>query len=95
VLGGALAAGTLAALPAEAAAHSSSASRIAFDVDTDNLSDEGTYGDSGANGLSEGDNANGLANGLDEGDNANGLANGLDEGDNANGLANGLEANGL
>ena len=95
-LGAALAAGTLAVLPAEAAAHNSSASRITFDVDLDNLSDEGTYGDSWANGLDSDDNANGLnsddgANGLNSDDGANGLnsddgANGLNKGDNANGL---------
>ena len=50
VLGGALAAGALAALPAEAAVHGSSAVRAAYDTDLGNLSEDGTYSDSGSGG---------------------------------------------
>jgi hypothetical protein len=107
VLGGALSTGVVAVLPAEAATTVSSGPRFSFDIDLNNLTEDGTYGDD-TNGSSDSDDANGLANGLgdgdqanglSDGDEANGLANGLSEGDQANGLANGLSsgdrANGL
>ncbi|HYI57523.1 MAG TPA: hypothetical protein VEX66_05095 [Microlunatus sp.] len=100
VLGGALSVGVVAALPAEAA----TTSRVSSGLDLSNLTEDGSYSDSGANGLNDSDQANGLssddqANGLSGADHANGLANGLSSGDLANGLANGLSsgdrANGL
>ncbi|MDN5771098.1 MAG: hypothetical protein L0H24_09415, partial [Microlunatus sp.] len=72
VLGGVLSAGALAVLPAEAATYAGSQLTYDINVDVGSLSEDGTYSDSGANGLN-GSDANGLANGLD----ANGLANGL------------------
>ena len=81
-LGAALAVGTLAALPTEAAAYSSSASWTTFDVDPDSFSEEGTYGDSGTSSADEGD----MANSVDNGD----MANSVDNGD----MANSVEARG-
>jgi hypothetical protein len=101
VLGGALSAGVIAALPAEAATVGSSTYRLSSGIDLSKLTEEGSYGSGGlsstdANGLEDSDEANGLsssdqANGLSSGD----LANGLRNTDQANGLANGLAANGL
>ncbi|HEU5484655.1 MAG TPA: hypothetical protein VFU98_07090 [Microlunatus sp.] len=109
VLGGALSAGVIAALPAEATTVGSATAHLSSGIDLSNLTEEGSYGSGGlsdsdanglANGLEDGDGANGLsngdtANGLSSGDFANGLANGLKSSSQANGLANGLAANGL
>src|SRR6187402_633377 len=65
VLGGALAAGALAALPAEAAVHSSSVVWVASGADLGDLSEDGSYSDSGSGGTDQTD-GNSLGNSLND-----------------------------